>query len=101
MTSAEFRFEWDPEKASRNLEKHGIGFEVASAVFLDPLAVSLYDRQHRESEERWITLGSTRSGLLLVVVHTFDETAPGIYRVRIISARKATRRERTSYEDQR
>ena len=66
----QYRFEWDPHKAVANRRKHGIGFEQAATVFRDPLAVSIYDEDHSENEERWITLGQAENGSLLVLVHT-------------------------------
>jgi uncharacterized DUF497 family protein len=73
-------------------------FELAATVFRDPLQVSVYDEDHSESEERWVTLGQAENGKLLVVVHTFEETNEGA-KVRVISAREATKRERQDYED--
>ena len=92
------RFEWDPRKARTNQSKHGIGFESASTIFSDPRLLTLHDGAHSGAEDRWITLGRESSGKLLVVVHTWHENAPGSVLVRIISARPATRRERTQYE---
>lgn len=94
----QYDFEWDREKARKNLAKHGIGFEEAAEVFLDPHAVSLLDREHADREARWITLGAKSPSSLLVVIHTFEEVGSR-YRVRIISARKATSRERRAHEE--
>jgi uncharacterized DUF497 family protein len=94
----EYIFEWDPEKAASNVRKHGVTFEEASRVFSDPCAASRYDDEHSSpEEERWVTLGTSRRDLL-VVVHTFVEHMRTVT-VRIISARHATRNERRSYED--
>jgi uncharacterized DUF497 family protein len=93
-----YRFAWDPEKADANRRKHGVTFEQATAVFRDPLALSRYDEEHSENEERWITLGQADAGLLLVTVHTFDELAPNEAQVRLISAREATADERRQYQ---
>jgi uncharacterized DUF497 family protein len=90
-------FEWDHEKARGNIRKHGVSFERAAQVFLDPSALSLYDRQHSRDEDRWITLGKNGSNRLLVVVHTFREVAKTTCRIRVISARPATRREARQY----
>jgi uncharacterized DUF497 family protein len=87
-------FEWDPAKARLNDRKHGIGFEEASTVFGDPLAVTFADPDHSEAEDRWVTFGQSRKRRLLVVTH-FDRAG----RVRLISAREATRRERKIYEE--
>ena len=87
-------FEWDPEKASRNQAKHCVSFQEAATVFGDPLAVSYYDPDHSEDEDRFLTFGHSNQGRLLVVSHT-DRTD----RTRIISARQATRKERKQYEE--
>jgi len=94
-----YAFEWDPEKARTNIADHAVAFELAATVFRDPLQLSVYDEDHSESEERWVTLGQAENGKLLVVVHTFEETDATSAKVRIISARDATKRERQDYED--
>jgi uncharacterized DUF497 family protein len=91
-------FEWDPKKASANLTKHGISFQHAATVLLDPLAITLSDDEHSEQGQRWITLGLSAVGPLLVVVHTLYETGPNSANVRIISARRATPSEMRHYE---
>jgi uncharacterized DUF497 family protein len=88
-------FEWDPLKDQANLEKHRIGFAEASSVFGDPLARIFADADHSAEEQREIIIGHSRAKRLLLVC--FTERADG--RVRIISARRATRRERNDYED--
>lgn len=95
----QYNFEWDPVKAKQNLRKHGGSFERAAQVFLDSLMLSIYDEEHSEEEERWITLGMDRNGVLLVVVHTFREIDPDNCNIRIISARKATKREAQQYHE--
>jgi hypothetical protein len=67
----QYHFEWDPVKNKTNLRKHGISFEEATEIFLDPLQLSMPDNEHGESEERWITLGNTQAHQLRLVVHTF------------------------------
>ncbi|MDT8322454.1 MAG: BrnT family toxin [Xanthomonadales bacterium] len=67
----QYHFEWDPAKAAGNRRKHGVGFELAATVFRDPLALSCFDEEHSEAEERWVTLGLAGNGRLLAVVHTF------------------------------
>lgn len=94
----QFHFEWDPNKAVENRRKHGIGFEQAATVFSDKLAASIYDEDHSEDEDRWITLGQAENGPLLVVVHTYQETSESEAVIRIISARPATRNEQRNYE---
>ena len=86
-------FEWDPRKARSNLAKHGVRFEEASTVLGDPLSITIPDPEHSRSEERYVTLGTAFNGKLLVVVHTDRGD-----NIRIISARRASRRERKSYE---
>lgn len=88
------QFEWDPEKAARNLQRHGVSFEEAASVFGDPLAATIPDPEHSTEEARFITMGVTPAQRLLVVVHT--ERAD---RIRIISARAATRAEKKKYEE--
>lgn len=86
-------FEWDPDKAARNAEKHGVEFPEAATVFADPLELTIADPDHSEDESRFISLGRSTSGTLLVVSFTEREN-----RIRIISARPATSRERRDYE---
>jgi hypothetical protein len=94
-----YAFEWDPAKATENLAKHGIAFQLAATVFRDPLTLTVYDTEHSEREERWASLGRAEDDKLLVVIHTFEETSATSATVRLISAREATRRERKDYEE--
>jgi uncharacterized DUF497 family protein len=87
-------FEWDTEKAANNLAKHGVSFHDAATVFGDPLGVTYFDPDHSEDEDRFLTVGHTSAGELLVVAH-----ADRGDRVRIISARRATRRESQQHEE--
>ena len=87
------RFEWDPEKEARNLRKHGVSFEEASTVFGDALAGTILDPRHSEFEVRFVTMGMSSGGQLLVVAHTDEDES-----IRIISARVATGHERRRYE---
>ncbi len=89
----QYQFEWDPVKARQNAKRHRVRFERATTVFFDPNALSLFDEQHSEDEDRWITLGLDRTGTLLVISHPFREEPPVSARVRLISARKAARTE--------
>jgi len=91
------RFEWDERKDQRNVAKHGVSFDTASLVFDDPKHLSIQDR-HEEGEERWQTLGLAGGIVVLLVAHTWREEGEGQEVVRIISARKATTRERRCYE---
>lgn len=87
-------FEWDPGKARQNRRKHRVSFHEAATVFGDPLAVTFPDPDHSASEQRFITVGMSSAGRVLMVAHT----ERGEY-FRIISARKATQRERKEYEE--
>ena len=86
-------FEWNPKKAASNKSKHGVSFAEAATAFGDPLSLTIFDPEHSESEDRFILLGASTFGNLIVVSHTARD---GI--IRIISARRASRRERLQYE---
>lgn len=92
------KFEWDTNKEKINIQRHGITFEQASYVFADPFALSKYDDEHSEDDGRWILLGKSLSETVLVVLHTFRDNS-GTEFVRIISARKASKRERQAYNE--
>jgi uncharacterized protein len=92
-----YNFEWNSVKAKANFEKHKIGFERASEIFLDPFMLSLFDEVHSELEDRWITIGKDRNNVTLVIIHTFRELDKENYSIRIISARRATKRENKQY----
>lgn len=94
-----YNFDWDPSKAQQNIRKHTVSFERAATVFRDPNQISIYDEAHSDDEDRWITLGLSQEGNLLVVVHTFLQTSESSVSIRIISARKATRAEVRNYEE--
>ena len=87
-------YEWDPEKAERNVRDHGVSFEEAATVFLDPLAMTYPDPDHSDEEDREITIGYSTKQRLLFVSHVQRRN-----RTRIISAREATRRERKQHEE--
>jgi len=89
----DLEFEWDPGKARRNIHKHGIAFTEAATAFHDPLSLTIPDPDHSGGEARYLLLGRSTSGTLLVVAHTERRG-----RIRIISARKPTPRERKDYE---
>lgn len=95
----ELDISWDPLKAQSNLAKHGVSFAQAASVLLDPLALTVFDATHSETEERWFTLGQSTQGTLLAIAHTYQVTGPSRAAVRIISARTATRREREHYQN--
>ena len=90
------RFEWDERKNKANRAKHGVWFEEAQSVFGDPGARVFYDPEHSREEDRFILLGLSSAGRTLIVVHCYME-ADSL--VRIISARKATKKETRSYEE--
>jgi uncharacterized DUF497 family protein len=87
------RFTWDPDKERRNRRDHGVGFQEASTVFGDSLANTIPDPDHSVGEARFLTLGQSRAGRLLVVCHTEQGDT-----IRIISARRASAHERKNYE---
>ena len=87
------RFEWDSDKAGANLRKHGVSFDEAVTVFYDPLSATFDDPDHSHGEPRLITVGYSAQGRLLVVCHTEQGRA-----VRLITARRATARERKRHE---
>ena len=90
-------FDWDSNKNSENIEKHGIEFEQAQEVFVDPLHLSILDKRFSYFEERWITMGTTATGKVIVVAHQYFVEEPE-ERIRPISARNATPIERRQYE---
>jgi uncharacterized DUF497 family protein len=94
----QYNFEWDPYKAKQNFRKHKVSFERTAEIFLDPLAISIYDKEHSLDEDRWITIGKDRANVVLVVIHTFHQENTDNCRIRLISARKATRKEIRQYE---
>jgi uncharacterized protein len=86
-------FEWDPTKGAANLKKHGVGFREAATVLEDPLSTTFPDEAHSTEERRFVTIGVSEQGRVLVVAHTERNDT-----LRLISARRATRRERAFYE---
>ena len=88
------KFEWDANKAKSNVIKHKISFEEAQTVFDDDFTLTINDDKHSIDEKRFITIGYSASGRLLIVCHTFEES-----KIRIISARKPTKTERENYEN--
>lgn len=87
-------FEWDEAKAGENLAKHGVAFDEAKTVFDDPLYVDFYDPQHSADEPRYIIIGRSRQGRLLIVSYTERGDA-----IRLISSRELTPTEREAYEE--
>ncbi len=92
--AVKLQFEWDPNKAVKNIEKHQVSFDEAATVFDDPMFITVVDEEHSVDEERYITVGLSKRGRLLMVAHTDREG-----RIRIISARKATKKEEQFYAE--
>lgn len=88
------QFEWNDDKATSNLSKHGVSFEEAKTVFDDPLYVDFYDPDHSEDEERYLLVGHSSQERLLIVSYTERGNS-----IRLISAREVTRTEREAYEE--
>jgi uncharacterized DUF497 family protein len=94
-----YNFDWDKKKAKSNLQKHDVSFERAATIFLDPQMLALYDDEHSDDEERWITVGIDNIGILLAVCHTFRMESDMAALIRIFSARKATTTEAVQYRE--
>jgi uncharacterized protein len=89
-----FLFEWDSDKARKDIEIHDVSFDEASTAFGDALSLTIHDPLHSDEEDRFILIGNSYKNRLLVVVHTERGN-----KIRIISARKATKKERKQYEE--
>lgn len=94
------RFDWDTEKEKANRRKHKVAFTDACQIFTDKSMLTLFDGEHSHDEDRWVTIGQMGNGDIIVVVHTYRKAA-GIEYVRIISARKATKKEAGQYLERR
>lgn len=90
------KFEWDTDKEKSNKQKHGVAFTEACSVFADTAALTIFDPDHSEDEERWITVGRALNGAVIAVVHTYRNIKNN-ESVRIISARKAAKNELMTY----
>ncbi len=97
MIEMNYNFEWDRHKAQTNHEKHGIRFEEAATVFRDQNALTIFDPDHSKNEDRWITMGISKTGRLLIVCHTFQELTNTTVSIRIFSSRKSTKEENNLY----
>jgi uncharacterized protein len=94
-----YRFGWDSNKERINIAKHdGVTFALAGTVLHDPLAITIFDDEHSEYEERWVSIGQAANGQTLVVIHTYVQLDAQHVEVRLISARKADKHERHDYE---
>ena len=87
-------FQWDEEKAKSNLKKHGVSFEEGATIFNDPMIATILDPDHSKDEERFISIGMSVIRRLLTAIHTYRKD-----RLRLISARKATKAEKKNYEN--
>jgi uncharacterized DUF497 family protein len=92
--AAELGFEWDADKASKNVEKHQVSFEEAATVFDDPMFITFIDAEHSLDEERYVTIGQSSRGRLLMLAHAERKD-----HIRIISARRATKKEERFYAE--
>lgn len=90
----ELRFGWDEEKAKKNLKNHKISFEEAKTVFNDPFLLTFSDPDHSVEEQRYVSIGKSSKGRIVIVIHTDRND-----NIRIISSRKATKSERKSHEE--
>ena len=93
-----YSIEWDPKKAAKNYTKHKVSFELAATIFMDRNAVTIYDSEHSDVDDRWITMGISRNGNILTIVHTYKEIDDSNANIRIISARKSTKNEMKHYQ---
>jgi uncharacterized DUF497 family protein len=93
------QFDWDEVKAASNLRKHGVAFETAMTIFADPLMLTIFDPDHSETEERWVSIGHASDGQLVIAVHTYTETGGSTAIIRVISARRPTKREARQYRE--
>lgn len=94
----DIKFGWDEKKNAANKKKHGISFEEAAEIFDDPLHVSILDHRFDYFDERWITIGATKDGTVIVIGHLYYFTENDEETIRIITARKAIKKERENYE---
>lgn len=69
----QYNFDWNPYKERQNIRKHGLNFRLAATIFRDPNQISIFDEDHSENEDRWITMGTDRNGVLRAVIHTFEQ----------------------------
>ncbi|HWH56992.1 MAG TPA: BrnT family toxin [Terriglobales bacterium] len=98
MRERQFEFEWNEVKAAANALKHGVSFDLARTIFNDPFLVTVADLEHSEAEERWFSIGRAANGSLLSVAYLWSEVESAT-KIRVISARKATRTEIRQYEE--
>jgi uncharacterized DUF497 family protein len=94
-----FQFEWDELKAEANVRKHGVSFDLACTIFHDMRLLTVADLEHGETEERWFSIGCASNGATLSVVYLWSDADPAATKIRLISARKATRAETRHYQE--
>jgi len=99
VNERQFVFEWDEAKASANLRKHDVSFELARTIFYDPGLLTVADLEHSQTEERWFSIGYAANGTMLSVVYLWSAAGPLTTKVRLISARKATPAEIRQYQE--
>ena len=99
MNGRQFQFEWDEGKAAANMLKHGVTFDLARTVFSDPQLLTVADLEHGDTEERWFSVGCASNGAILSLVYLWSETGAEMTTIRLISARKATRKEVRYYQE--
>ena len=92
-----FQFDWSDAKAAINVRKHGVSFELAASVFNDPRLLTIADTEHAESEESWFSVGLASTGTLLSIAYLWAEAEPGLVKIRLITARRATSQEMCIY----
>jgi uncharacterized protein len=95
----QFQFEWDEAKAVANVRKHGVSFDLALTIFNDPILLTVADLEHSATEERWFSIGRAINGSVLFVAYLWMEFEPTLPKIRVISARNATRTEIRQYEE--
>lgn len=98
MSDRQYQFEWDEIKAAANVCKHGVSFDLASTLFSDPRLLTVADLEHSEVEERWFSIGCASNGAMLSIVYLWWESDPVTTKIRLITARHATRTEIHEYE---
>ena len=94
-----YQFDWDEAKAASNVRKHGVSFEDAMTIFKDPHILTIFDPDHSGMEDRWISIGCASTPQLILAVHTHVEIDADNVSIRIISARKPTKREAQQYRE--
>jgi uncharacterized DUF497 family protein len=99
LNERQFQFEWDKIKAATNLHKHSVSFELASTIFYDPQLLTVPDLEHSEAEERWFSIGLASNSAILSIVYLWSESDAATTKIRLISAREATRVEVHKYKE--